>query len=75
MKITRVDGYFKHGCNFTGKLIVADYSEDWKAHPKYDKFGSMAIFDTQEEAEKLVKERYPNCEILLSVPDIVARIK
>lgn len=75
MEIKRVDGYFKHGCSFTGKLAVIDYSEDWKRHPHYGEFGSMSMFDISEKAEKLAKERYPNCEILLSIPDLVIRIE
>lgn len=75
MKIERVDGYFKHGCSFSGKLVVVDYQEEWKRHPRYEQFGSMAIFDALDEAKKALNERYPNADILLSVPDLVARIE
>lgn len=72
MKINKQDSYTKHGCNFKGNLLVIDYSEDWKMHPDYGKFASMSIFDVVDKAKKLLLAEYPNAEILLDVPDIVA---
>ena len=75
MQATRVDKYYKHGCSFSGKLAVIDYSGELKNHPRQGQFGGMAFVDVAEEAAKFAQERYPGCKVLLSVPELVVRIE
>jgi hypothetical protein len=74
MKAERIEEYHKHGCNFSGKLVKVDYSEDMQVDKRWGKFGSEVSIDYAVEAEKLVKERYPDCQILMTMPEVVARI-
>ena len=74
MKITRIDGYYKHGCNFAGKLAVVEYQDDMERDPKWGVFGSMIDFKYSAKAQKLAEERYPGCTVLLHIPDVVVRL-
>ena len=65
--------YKKHGCIFVGNLVVINYTKEWKRNPNYDKFGGGAIFDALDEAKALLDREYPSANILLSIPELVAR--
>ena len=76
MKAQRIDEYYKHGCHFFGKLVVVDYLETAQQDQRWGKFNAGISLDYLIKATALVKERYgENIEVLLSVPDLVVRIK
>ena len=74
MKIQEIRTYKKYGCNWSGNLALVDYQKEWENDPNKGRFGSMSIFNHTETATKMVKEKYPDCDVLLSVPDVVVRI-
>lgn len=76
MKTERFDDYYKHGCSFSGRLVVVDYSEDMKNDPRWGTFNAGLTFDYVEKAAKLVKEKYGEpVKVLLSIPEYVCEIK
>lgn len=76
MKARRLEQYHKHGCNFAGKLVVVDYSEDAKGDPKFEKFRSQITLDYLDKARALVAERkYKVVKELLSIPELVVQIE
>jgi hypothetical protein len=75
MKAQRFDEYHKHGCNFYGKLVVIDYSEDVRNDPNWGKFGAEVTFDYLAKAKALIQERQYNVvRVLLAIPDYVVEI-
>ena len=77
LKRTRIEEYHKHGCNFYGKLVVINYFESMEKDPKWGKFNQGLTFDYIEKATKLVEEKYGkgNFDVLLSIPELVVRLK
>ena len=75
MKRKRVDEYHKHGCNFSGKLVVIDYSDLLNNNPHFGQFGACTFFDAADKAKELVTEKYGPHQTLLAVPEYVARIR
>lgn len=69
MKAERIDEYHKSGCHFYGKLAVVHYLDDAKNDPKWGTFSAGL-----DKAMALIKERYGEVEVLLSVPDLVVRV-
>ena len=46
METKQVDEFHKHGCNFSGKLVVVDYQEEYANRKlKFYSFGAGDIFD------------------------------
>ena len=68
MKLTETNEYNKHGCNFTGNLVVVELP------PPSGRWGAMSCFGHTEEAERLVSEKYDSFTRLLSIPDYVVRL-
>ncbi len=76
MKAERFDEYHKNGCHFHGQLAVVHYLDDAQKDPKWGTFGAGISLDYLDKAMSLVKERYgENVEVLLSMPDLVVRVK
>lgn len=61
----KVDRYGKHGCYFSGKLLVIDYTDDMKQD---------TILNCIERAKNFARENYDVCEILLTIPEFVCRL-
>ena len=75
IKAERVDDYHKHGCHFSGKLVVIHYYEAMQQDPNWGKFNANLTFDYVEKARALVKERqYKVVRELLTMPDLVIEI-
>lgn len=76
MEAVKVESYNKYGCKFFGDLVVVDYLEDMKKDPKYGQWGAMVTFDYSEKAKQLVYDTYGDkFEVLLSIPELVVRLK
>lgn len=76
MIANEVNEYHKNGCHFFGKLVVVDYYEEMKKDPQWGTFGAMVTLDYAEKANNLVIKKYgADVEILLSIPELVARVK
>jgi hypothetical protein len=75
LKIEYVDEFNDYGCHFSGNLVVVRCGEAWKRHPRHGVFNSHSCFDVSDEAKRLVQEKHPGAEILLSIPDLVMRIE
>lgn len=75
MKAERFEEYHKHGCNFSGKLVVVDYFEDMQRDPRWGQFNSGVSYEYLKQARALVKERYGDVKILLDVPELVCRLE
>ena len=75
MKAERFDEYHKHGCHFYGKLVVVKYQDDMQKDPKWGTFNAGLTWDYLAKARAIVQERYGETEILLSVPELVVRLK
>jgi len=76
METKRFDEFHKYGCNFYGKLVVVDYTQDIKNDPKMGTWNAGITFDYVERAEKLVIEKgYKVKKILLSIPEYVVEIE
>ena len=76
MEAKRIDEFHKHGCNFYGKLVVVDYSEDMKNDPQSGKFGANLFLDYYVKAKALIKERqYKVVKELLGIPVLVVEVE
>lgn len=74
MIITNQDEYLKHGCTIKGDLVVIDYSKEWQEGRNFGKFGAMSVYDALDLAKKQLFELYPEAEIVLAIPDLVAKV-
>jgi hypothetical protein len=77
METKQVDEFHKHGCNFSGKLVVVDYQEEYANRKlKFYSFGAGDIFDYISRAENIVKEKqYKIKRVLLSIPEYVVEVE
>lgn len=74
MQIEYQTEYLEDGCKICGNLVVIRYYEYLKTLPNYGKFGAMSIYDALDKAEELLKKEHPNAEIVLAIPNLVAKI-
>jgi len=75
MELVKAKAYTKHGCDIQGNLIVVDYYPEMKKDPSFGKFGSMKVYDYIDRAKELVQEKFGDFEVILSMPDLVCRLK
>ena len=76
MKAIRYDEFHKYGCNFNGKLVVVDYTNDIKNDPKVGTWNAGVTFDYVERAKNIVKESgYKVIRELLSIPEYVVEVE
>ncbi len=75
MEFTETDKYTKHGCYIVGNLVIVDYQSEWENHPRYGQFNSMSVFDAIDQAKAELNKRYKVAEIVLSIPELVARVE
>ena len=75
MEIVEIDAYTENGCMILPqsgkKLYRIDYWEELQNHRKFGQFGSMAVYDILDVAEKLMRENHPNASVMLSMPTLV----
>lgn len=69
-----ITSYYKHGCHFTGKLLLVEFQDDWERDPRYGEFGAGTIFKYSENAIQFAKENFNVEKVLLAIPDVVCRL-
>jgi len=74
LKIEYIREYKEHGCDITGDLIMVRYYHAMKGDPRFQSFGSNLPYRYIDKAKELAKTTYPDCETMLSMPDLVCRI-
>lgn len=75
MKAQLFEEYHKHGCHFFGNLAVVNYVEDMEQDPQWGAFNAGLTCDYLARARALINERYGATEELLSMPELVVRLK
>jgi hypothetical protein len=76
MEAKRFDEFHKHGCNFSGKLVVVDYLADMEKDPRWGTYNAGLTFDYLAKAKQLVKDKgYDVVLELLSIPEYVVMVK
>ena len=66
--------YLEDDCKIYGNLVVIRYYEYLKTLPNYGKFGAMTVFDALDKAKEILKKEHPDAEIVLGIPNLVAKI-
>ena len=74
MQIKYQTEYLEDGCEIYGKLVVIRYYEYLKTLPNYGKFGAMTVYDALYKAKEILMKEHPNAEIVLGIPNLVAKI-
>ncbi len=74
MIIKKISEYKQHGCNFTGCLALIDYEPDRQKDNKAGVYGAHTFSDYANKAKEMILKEYPNANILLMIPDLVAHI-
>ena len=74
MKIEYTDHYKRHGCDYRGDIAFIDYYDEMKV-------SEPALINTLDnwirfsnDGTNMMNEAHPDCEIVFSIPSVVARI-
>jgi len=74
MQIDYQTEYLEDGCKIYGNLVVIRYYKYLKTLPNYGKFDAKSFHDALDKAKELLKKEHPNAEIVLGIPNLVAKI-